>query len=96
MAKLPVEIEEKSYTVLDTSEEAIMLHVNHGHVSPFAFSSRCLLSPYDELASRGGILVSSSCGYYRSRCHLLAALRSVKGKTRSPGDTAVVYRGCLS
>lgn len=33
MAKLPVEIEEKSYTVLDTSEDAIMLHVNHGHVS---------------------------------------------------------------
>ncbi|PHJ19881.1 sortilin, partial [Cystoisospora suis] len=31
MAKLPVEIEEKSYTVLDTSEDAIMLHVNHGH-----------------------------------------------------------------
>ncbi|KAL8426675.1 hypothetical protein Efla_005932 [Eimeria flavescens] len=29
-AKLPVEIEEKSYTVLDTSEGAIMLHVNHG------------------------------------------------------------------
>ncbi|KFH09097.1 putative sortilin, partial [Toxoplasma gondii VAND] len=31
MAKLPVEIEERSYTVLDTSEDAIMLHVNHGH-----------------------------------------------------------------
>ncbi|OEH80039.1 putative sortilin [Cyclospora cayetanensis] len=29
-AKLPVEIEEKSYTILDTSEGAIMLHVNHG------------------------------------------------------------------
>ncbi|CDJ41421.1 sortilin, putative [Eimeria tenella] len=29
-AKLPIEIEEKSYTVLDTSEGAIMLHVNHG------------------------------------------------------------------
>ncbi|CBZ51174.1 putative sortilin [Neospora caninum Liverpool] len=33
MAKLPVEIEERSYTVLDTSEDAIMLHVNHGHGS---------------------------------------------------------------
>lgn len=30
VAKLPVEVEEKSYTVLDTSEGAIMLHVNHG------------------------------------------------------------------
>jgi hypothetical protein len=30
LAKLPQEIEEKSYTVLDTSEGAVMLHVNHG------------------------------------------------------------------
>mmetsp|Transcript_124552 Transcript_124552/g.248482 ORF Transcript_124552/g.248482 Transcript_124552/m.248482 type:complete len:879 (+) Transcript_124552:80-2716(+) len=29
-AKLPEEIDEKSYTVLDTSEGIIMLHVNHG------------------------------------------------------------------
>lgn len=29
-AKLPQEIDEKSYTVLDTSEGAVMLHVNHG------------------------------------------------------------------
>lgn len=29
-AKLPTDIEEKSYTVLDTSEGVVMLHVNHG------------------------------------------------------------------
>ncbi|CEL94476.1 unnamed protein product, partial [Vitrella brassicaformis CCMP3155] len=29
-AKLPFELSEKSYTVLDTSEGAVMLHVNHG------------------------------------------------------------------
>lgn len=29
-AKLPQEIDEKSYTILDTSEGAVMLHVNHG------------------------------------------------------------------
>eukprot|EP00920_Eleutheroschizon_duboscqi_P010871 GHVT01025537.1.p1 GENE.GHVT01025537.1~~GHVT01025537.1.p1 ORF type:complete len:678 (-),score=147.34 GHVT01025537.1:1172-3205(-) len=29
-ARLPVELQQKSYTVLDTSEGAIMLHVNHG------------------------------------------------------------------
>ncbi|KAF4668158.1 Sorl1p [Perkinsus chesapeaki] len=28
-ARLPVKLEEKSYTVLDTSEGAVMLHVNH-------------------------------------------------------------------
>lgn len=30
-AKLPTDIEEKSYTVLDTSEGVVMLHVNHGY-----------------------------------------------------------------
>eukprot|EP00413_Alexandrium_margalefii_P040988 CAMPEP_0204600826 /NCGR_PEP_ID=MMETSP0661-20131031/55668_1 /ASSEMBLY_ACC=CAM_ASM_000606 /TAXON_ID=109239 /ORGANISM="Alexandrium margalefi, Strain AMGDE01CS-322" /LENGTH=835 /DNA_ID=CAMNT_0051611661 /DNA_START=41 /DNA_END=2545 /DNA_ORIENTATION=- len=30
LAKLPQEIDEKSYTILDTSEGAVMLHVNHG------------------------------------------------------------------
>jgi len=30
VAKLPQDIDEKSYTVLDTSEGAVMLHVNHG------------------------------------------------------------------
>uniref|UniRef100_A0A7S0AB98 VPS10 domain-containing protein n=1 Tax=Pyrodinium bahamense TaxID=73915 RepID=A0A7S0AB98_9DINO len=29
-AQLPQEIDEKSYTILDTSEGAVMLHVNHG------------------------------------------------------------------
>lgn len=29
-SKLPQELEEKSYTVLDTSEGAVILHVNHG------------------------------------------------------------------
>eukprot|EP00933_Yihiella_yeosuensis_P031871 TRINITY_DN2547_c2_g1_i1.p1 TRINITY_DN2547_c2_g1~~TRINITY_DN2547_c2_g1_i1.p1 ORF type:complete len:875 (-),score=186.23 TRINITY_DN2547_c2_g1_i1:492-3116(-) len=29
-AQLPTEIDEKSYTVLDTSEGSVMLHVNHG------------------------------------------------------------------
>lgn len=29
-AKLPQTLEEKSYTILDTSEGAVMLHVNHG------------------------------------------------------------------
>ncbi|CAK0809203.1 unnamed protein product [Prorocentrum cordatum] len=29
-AKLPTDLEEKSYTVLDTSEGVVMLHVNHG------------------------------------------------------------------
>lgn len=33
-AKLPQEIEEKSYTVLDTSEGAVILHVNHGSAEP--------------------------------------------------------------
>jgi hypothetical protein len=32
-AKLPQELEEKSYTVLDTSEGAVILHVNHGQGS---------------------------------------------------------------
>eukprot|EP00914_Ancora_sagittata_P014525 GHVO01028384.1.p1 GENE.GHVO01028384.1~~GHVO01028384.1.p1 ORF type:complete len:816 (-),score=140.45 GHVO01028384.1:141-2588(-) len=30
IAKLPVELHEKSYTILDTSENSVMLHVNHG------------------------------------------------------------------
>lgn len=30
-AKLPVELQERSYTILDTSENSVMLHVNHGH-----------------------------------------------------------------
>jgi len=30
LAKLPQDIDEKSYTVLDTSEGAVLLHVNHG------------------------------------------------------------------
>jgi len=33
-AQLPQEIDEKSYTVLDTSEGAVMLHVNHGTKEP--------------------------------------------------------------
>jgi hypothetical protein len=35
-AKLPQELEEKSYTVLDTSEGSVILHVNHGAKEPFA------------------------------------------------------------
>mmetsp|Transcript_5993 Transcript_5993/g.13214 ORF Transcript_5993/g.13214 Transcript_5993/m.13214 type:complete len:851 (-) Transcript_5993:201-2753(-) len=34
-AKLPQEIEEKSYTVLDTAEGTVMLHVNHGSKEPY-------------------------------------------------------------
>jgi len=34
-SKLPQELEEKSYTVLDTSEGAVILHVNHGSKEPF-------------------------------------------------------------
>lgn len=34
-AKLPQELEEKSYTVLDTSEGAVILHVNHGSKEPY-------------------------------------------------------------
>lgn len=34
-AKLPQELEEKSYTVLDTSEGAVILHVNHGSREPY-------------------------------------------------------------
>jgi len=30
-AQLPMEIDEKSYTILDTSEGIVMLHVNHGN-----------------------------------------------------------------
>lgn len=30
-AKLPIQLEERSYTVLDASENSVMLHVNHGH-----------------------------------------------------------------
>lgn len=30
-AQLPAQLEEKSYTVLDASEGAVILHVNHGH-----------------------------------------------------------------
>ena len=30
LRQLPTEIDEKSYTVLDTSEGLVMLHVNHG------------------------------------------------------------------
>mmetsp|Transcript_125093 Transcript_125093/g.348087 ORF Transcript_125093/g.348087 Transcript_125093/m.348087 type:complete len:871 (+) Transcript_125093:72-2684(+) len=35
LAKLPQDIDEKSYTVLDTSEGTVMLHVNHGSKEPF-------------------------------------------------------------
>mmetsp|Transcript_58242 Transcript_58242/g.176090 ORF Transcript_58242/g.176090 Transcript_58242/m.176090 type:complete len:868 (+) Transcript_58242:55-2658(+) len=34
-ARLPQDIDEKSYTVLDTSEGTVMLHVNHGSREPF-------------------------------------------------------------
>merc|ERR1719359_1116748 len=34
-SKLPQELEEKSYTVLDTSEGAVILHVNHGSKEPY-------------------------------------------------------------
>mmetsp|Transcript_55401 Transcript_55401/g.129702 ORF Transcript_55401/g.129702 Transcript_55401/m.129702 type:complete len:849 (-) Transcript_55401:182-2728(-) len=34
-AKLPQELEEKSYTVLDTAEGTVMLHVNHGTKEPY-------------------------------------------------------------
>jgi len=34
-AQLPQELEEKSYTVLDTSEGAVALHVNHGTKEPY-------------------------------------------------------------
>jgi len=30
-AKLPARLDEKSYYILDTSEDAVVLHVNHGH-----------------------------------------------------------------
>ena len=30
-AKLPVSLEEKSYSILDTSQESVIIHVNHGH-----------------------------------------------------------------
>merc|ERR1719331_2819391 len=34
-SKLPQELEEKSYTVIDTSEGAVILHVNHGSKEPY-------------------------------------------------------------
>lgn len=36
LAKLPQELDEKSYAILDTSEGIVMLHVNHGSVAPFS------------------------------------------------------------
>jgi len=47
-ATLPVELEEKSYTVLDTSEGAVMLHVNHGNRAPVGV---------------GGVYISDKEGY---------------------------------
>jgi len=62
-AKLPQELEEKSYTVLDTSEGAVVLHVNHGSKGSFGVGNvyvsdgdgiRYALSLPNNIRSSGG------------------------------------------
>lgn len=92
-AKLPQELQEKSYTVLDTSEGAVILHVNHGSKEPYGVGNvyvsdasgvRFTLSLPNNVRSTGGDCefdkVLSMEGVY------LANFKDIPRTGDTPGD----------